>query len=135
MDLPACTAQTTSLRSFTDKMEMHLRSLEAQSENVSQPIFLTLILSKLPRDVKLQLELMKEGEEWDMCALRKCLQDFLTAKEHADGAHSTVSDTKPETYRKHISSGQTLVASSAQPKCVYCSERHYSDECTKYPYT
>ncbi|XP_070571139.1 uncharacterized protein [Ptychodera flava] len=49
--------QAGSLRTLYDGIEKHLRSLEAIGQDVNQDIFVSIITSKLPKEVLFQLEL------------------------------------------------------------------------------
>ena len=51
MDLPTSLSQTASLRSSYDVIEKHLRSLEALGEDINSKRLVSLILTKLPKDV------------------------------------------------------------------------------------
>ena len=45
--------QTTSLRDLYDEIEKHMRALAAVGEDIDQPIFISLITSKLPKQTML----------------------------------------------------------------------------------
>ena len=85
MDLPSYINQTTSLRSTFDELEKHLRCLTALGEDTNHWHFVSLIMSKLPREVIIKLEEMKKPAElWSVQLLRKNLQAHLTARENAE---------------------------------------------------
>ena len=54
------TYKATSLRVFCDTMEKHLRCLQSLGEDDNNTQILTVLQSKLPRSVLLQLEKIKE---------------------------------------------------------------------------
>ncbi|CAG2200101.1 unnamed protein product [Mytilus edulis] len=57
--------QTTHLRRLYDDLERHLRSLDAMHQDVTQDVFISLITSKLPKEVLIQLEIQKgNNERW-----------------------------------------------------------------------
>ena len=59
------TYKTTSFRTFYDTMEKHLRCLQSLREDDNNTQILTVLQSKLPRSVLLQLERIKErANEW-----------------------------------------------------------------------
>ena len=60
MNLPMATYKATSLRTFYDTMEKHLRCLQSLGEDDNNTQILTVLQSKLPRSVLLQLERIKE---------------------------------------------------------------------------
>ena len=63
MDLPSSTNQTPALRSTFDELEKHLRCLSALREDTNHRHFVSLIMSKLPREVVTTLEEMKGPTE------------------------------------------------------------------------
>jgi len=60
-----------------DKIEQNLRSLEALQQNIDQDVFISMITTKLPKEVLVQLEIQKgTGVKWSVRKLRhlfKCL--------------------------------------------------------------
>jgi len=42
-----------------DKIEQNLRSLEALQQNIDQDVFISMITTKLPKEVLVQLEIQK----------------------------------------------------------------------------
>ena len=81
MDLLSSINQTTALRSTFDELEKHLRCLTALGEDTNHRHFVSLIMSKLPREVIIKLEEMKKpAEVWSVQLLRA----HLTATENAE---------------------------------------------------
>ncbi|XP_045206115.2 uncharacterized protein LOC123558301 [Mercenaria mercenaria] len=79
------TSKTDSLRFFLDTIEKHLRSLEVLRENVNQNMFVSMIKSKVPKDVLLHLEVQKGSEkEWTVADLRKQLRAYIIARERTE---------------------------------------------------
>ncbi|XP_065197167.1 uncharacterized protein LOC135828673 [Sycon ciliatum] len=139
MNLPPASNKTHSLRSLHDKLEEHLRSLAALGQDVGQDIFVSLILNKLPQHTVLQLELRKPTQ-WKVSSLRQAFSEYVKAKEVAEeqgAVHSesdraqTSSQTRPKPSQNSHRSGATLL-NDRQPKCHFCKESHFSDECLKY---
>ena len=130
MKMPNCSSTTTSLRSFYDSLETHLRSLEALAQDTTSTLLVTLVLDKIPKDVKLQLELKQDGKDWSVQQLRAALSSLITAKERAEGTPQ-----HEQREKKPISTGQALLSNGSvpkQPKCIYCQKAHYSDECSAF---
>ena len=72
MDLSLSTNQTPALRSTVDELEKHLRCLTALGEDTDHRHFVSLIMSKLLREVVIKLEEMKGPTEvWSVQLLRK----------------------------------------------------------------
>ena len=71
INLPVATYKSTSLRSFCDITEKHLRCLRLLRQDDNQMQILPMLKSKLPRNALLELEKMKpENEEWTVKLLR-----------------------------------------------------------------
>ena len=85
MNMPMATYRATSLRTFYDTTEKHLRCLRSLGEDDNQMQVLSMLKSKLPRSVLLDLERMKaEDEEWTVKNFRKLLQRHINAQEACD---------------------------------------------------
>ena len=77
--------KTSSLRLFIDKVNRHLRSLEVLKQSVDQDIFVSMVRSKLPQEVMLQLEIQKgTKEKWCVRSLCDRLMDYIVAREKSD---------------------------------------------------
>ena len=63
----------------------HLRSLEVLHQDVLQGVFISIITSKAPKDVLLQLGLQKGARnKWTVGKLRDILNDYVSAREKAE---------------------------------------------------
>ncbi|XP_060552386.1 uncharacterized protein LOC132713726 [Ruditapes philippinarum] len=150
---------TEGLRFFFDKIERHLRSLEVMNENLDQQVFVSMIRSKLPSEVLLQLEIQKGADtKWCIKTLRDLLRKYIVSREKSDKPKSlndssqyVNKQTNPHMNR-HTSmsnryksqpqtnySGGALVANEKRKVllpsakiCRYCSKNHWSDECNRY---
>ena len=58
INLPQAVNKTCSLRGLLDNIERHIRSLDVLKQNINQDVFVSMILSKLPEDVLLRLEML-----------------------------------------------------------------------------
>ncbi|XP_045185376.2 uncharacterized protein LOC123543363 [Mercenaria mercenaria] len=162
INLAAPSNKTESLRLFLDSVEKHLRSLDVLKQDVNQDVFISMIKSKLPKDVLLQLELRRQtGSEWTVRQLRDCLCAYIVARERTDEDLKCEVQEKPKSHvfrgsfqsndRKKFgqsrfrgvvgtNSAEVLVATNKSTakdkgysdKCRYCGKHHYSDECQKY---
>ena len=84
MTIPVATRELSKLRLTVDEIEMHLRTLEALGEDITHSYLITLIKSKIPREIMEQLELAKGLEVWSVSLLREKLKVHLSAKEEAE---------------------------------------------------
>ena len=85
INLPQAVNKTCSLRGLLDNIERHIRSLEVLKQNINQDVFVSMIRSKLPEDVLLQLEMLNGAKsKWTVENLRARLHEYVTAREHAE---------------------------------------------------
>ena len=95
-----------------------------------------MIPAKLPQAVMVQLELTKETATWSVPSLRAALGNIVKVKEASerqcyDGSTTTKTQSKPEQVMP-VPTASTLLHNTTRTQCFYCSESHYTDECTKY---
>ena len=84
INLPTAQDTTSGLRSFLDTVEKHLRSLEVLNQDVHQAVFVSMIKSKLPNKVHVDLEMQKDTEKsWTLDLLRNRLRHYVDALEAA----------------------------------------------------
>ena len=124
-------------------------------------MFVSMIKSKVPKDVLLQLELQKGSDhEWTLTELRERLRAYIVARERAEhdskqepqrrwdqkqGFQSanknenkfTKQYERQSTSPRHYISAESLISGDRKvngyaDKCRYCANRHFSDECTKF---
>ncbi|XP_068735663.1 uncharacterized protein [Montipora capricornis] len=150
MDMPASSSSTSAVRTRYDSIEKHLRSLQALGEDVNTKMLVSLITTKLPKDVITHLTDHKEdGQEWTVQLLRDKLHTFITNRENAERQCGIKDDSKHTARSMWLSSEdregktttETLFSVTKPPKdqkvrrrdiCVYCQGKHRSDECKKY---
>ena len=73
---------TERLHIFLDKIERHFRSLELLQENLDKHVFVSMVHSKLPSDVLLQLKILKGTDvKWTIANLRDLLRQYAVSKE------------------------------------------------------
>ena len=156
INLPTVANRTVELRTLYDKIERNFRSLEALGQNVDQAIFISMVTSKLPRDVMMQLEIQKgTGTKWSVGRLREMLKAHIQAREAAEShtkpdkpsepkptTQFTTQKFKPQPANqfKPRYSAEALVTTTQdhrsryEPKrlCVYCQGSHWSDQCATY---
>ena len=150
MDMPASSSSTSALRTRYDSIEKHLRSLQALGEDVNTKMLVSLIMTKLPKDVITPLTDHKEvGQEWTVQLLRDKLHRFITNRENAerqcgikdDSQHTARSMWLTSEDKEGKTTTETLFSVTKPPKdqkvrrrdiCVYCQGKHWRDECKKY---
>ena len=112
-------------------MENNVQSLGTLGEDISQALLIPLMTSKLPRLVMVQLEMKRGGKaEWSVQTLRYALAGYVGALEAVEWAtgdrHNEVSGTRS------VPTHSMLTQAPQMFRCFYCSQPHFSDECTKY---
>lgn len=142
-------AQNTprGLRSLYDQIEKHLRSLQALEQDIDQDVFISMITSKIPKEVLIQLEIQKGAcNKWTVKELRELFKQYIAARERAEQQFSpTKSESTGEPYKPMImvSSAEALVAGAQgvsnrkekptlSSRCRFCDGYHWSDECPRY---
>ena len=149
MNIPMATYRASSLRSFYNVTEKHLRCLKTFGENENQRQILTMLTSKLPRSVLLELEKMKpEGEEWTVRNFRKLLHRHINSQEACDlkmklfhrndDSPRQQTNTNRSPNMSYSSAGESLffnenMKTKYGKKCIFCRDDHWSDECQQYP--
>ncbi|MEW8544133.1 MAG: DUF1759 domain-containing protein, partial [Candidatus Thiodiazotropha sp.] len=132
---------TKGLRSLYDQFERHFRSLEAMGQDTNQDVFVSIMTSKIPKDVLLQLQIQKGAKvKWTVSRLRELLGDYISAREQTDQQCNTESsDNSPSTSRMLRSSTEALVVGprtsprqGSDKSCRFCNGSHWSDECGRY---
>ena len=134
------------LRQLYDQIEKHLRSLEALHQDVNQEVFISIITSKLPKAVLVQLEMQKGARNrWTVDRLRDLLNDYVSAREKAEQHTNTgLSSNRLQTPQPLRMSAEALMAgpksvyrpnerSKIFKSCRFCNGNHWNDECTRYP--
>ena len=90
------TPKVESLRTFMDLTEKHIRSLEMLGENINQNVFVSMICTKIPKEVLRQLEIKKGANtEWTVETLRCSLRDYILACEKAERGTSFTREERP----------------------------------------
>lgn len=124
INLSQATSKTSSLRYLLDNIEKHIRSLEVLKQNINQDVFVSMIRSKLPEDVLLQLEMLNGAKnKWTVETLRIKLHEYVTAREHAEkkGAQSDSTFKKTNPFRLERKATPGLITNSGfrpnQPQC------------------
>ena len=148
---------TKGLRCFLDKIAKHLRCLQVLKQEIDQAVFVSIIKSKLPKEVLLPLEIqLGTAKEWTTSDLTESLSAYVSARERSEGsssvqsgAQSNKSKERQKTKTTHsdsrngkprqsnVTSGEALVANTKSDRnyynlCRYCEKEHWSDECPTY---
>ncbi|MEW8548557.1 MAG: DUF1759 domain-containing protein [Candidatus Thiodiazotropha sp.] len=140
INLTPANNNSKGLRLLYDKLEGHLRSLEALQQDLNHDIFISIITSKLPRDVLLQLQIQKGGRnKWSVKQLRELLSNYICATERANQQSylETTENKNGSLLRKSTGEGTSLRYNQNKHRhlilqCRYCDGNHWSDQCVEY---
>ena len=137
-NLAPATNTSKGLRFVYDKIETHLRSLDALQQDVNHDIFISIISSKIPKDVFLLLELQKDARnKWSVSMLRELLNSYICATESAEEL-SYSSNVQSELGSHIVINGKrTPQQNSINPQLFaqssFCDANQWSDQCVEYP--
>ena len=146
INVPPANNTSKGLRMLYDEAEKHLRSLEALKQNINQEVFISIITSKIPKEVLVQLEIQKGAKVmWTVSKLRELFNDYISAREkaeeHIGNGNSASGYTTPSPLR--FSTEALMAAPRIQSRqfdrrkpsiaCRYCKGKHWNDECQNYP--
>ena len=142
-DLNSLTPATNSskgLRIIYDKIESNMRSLEALKQDINHDIFASIISSKIPKDIFIQMELQKGSiNKWSVNKLRELLYNYVCAIERAEELSHSI-ERKHETESssivingRNLRTPQQNIRRKLFVQCSYCDGNHWSDQCLEYP--
>ena len=137
MNLAPATNTSKGLRFVYDKIENHLRSLDTLQQDVNHDIFISIISSKVPKDVFLHLELQKGARnKWSVSMLRELFNNYICAAESAEEL-SYSSNGQSELESQIVINGKrTLHRNIINPQlfvqCRFCDGNHCCDQYVEY---
>lgn len=142
MNLISANNSTRNLRFLYDQIEKNLRGLQALDQNINQDVFVSIVTSKIPKDVLFQLEIQKGSKvQWSVDKLRELFKEHISARERAEQQNMTEHKAVPQK-PTHLTT-EALVTGCKEPRsqnsfktippCRFCNEQHWSDECQRYP--
>ena len=146
INVPPAVKTSKGLRILYDEAEKHLRSLEALKQDINQKVFISIITSKIPKNVLVQLEIQKGAKnEWTVSKLRELFNDYISAREKAEeqtNVGNSANSHEPSPPLRP-SAEALMAAPRIQSRqfdrrkpyvaCRYCKGRHWNDECPNYP--
>ena len=135
VNLPVSHSTTSALHHAYDAIEKHLRSLEVINQNVESQLLITMLLSKFPKQVLTQIsEKKSDADNWTVSMIRKSLKKYIENREYTDlhcqkDDNVSQSSVRSTTEAFYTRSG---TAKPLQPKCSFCKNSHWSDECNVF---
>ena len=140
LDLPSPSYHLTSLQSFYDSMESHVRGLGSlgKSHETYGDLLVPIVLGKLPHELRQNLAREHDSLEWKFQQLREAIFKEIRILEAGinvnspnipqPGSSSTVTSqflTQTQGKQPNLTKSKT----PAQRKCTYCKGPHPSYHC------
>ena len=129
LNIEAVTSQhnVIGLRRMYDRVESHIRGLRALgvSSDSYGSLLSSVLLKKLPHELRLLISRKVSDDEWNTDALMKVLEEELKAREgtavmprESNGRHGRDQPT-----------AVTLMTGGHKASCCYCQQAHTPSEC------
>ncbi len=122
------------LRRMYDEIESHVRNLRSLGiipESYGS-LLISVILNKLPQELRLIVSMKTPDGEWNLDALMKEVQQEIEARERSDTRSTTGPAQGKRPYREQHTAA-TLFAGAAHSPCCYCQRDHASELCKTVP--
>lgn len=141
MEIPPA-KNVMELKKVYNQTEGHFRSLEALEQDVNHSIFVTILKSKIPRDILATLNFQHENLPWTVNSLRNAIKRYTKAyREVIEQLSSQVAGTdeqKPPVIEGLgvpeglLVNSEKLANDQKSKMCAYCKNEHFSDQCAKF---
>jgi hypothetical protein len=144
--IKSASSDLSSLREVYDECEMHIRSLVGlgMEEETFGKVFTPIILSKLPKFTRIDLNRQNGLEAWTLANLRSLLKTEIQVREmsqHSFGANGNKNGSKG--FRKTNGSGSKVWGTASNlvnaeaprrgSKCPFCGDSHSPESCKQFP--
>ena len=129
LNVEPVTAQNSlkGLRHLYDVVEAHIRGLKAlgvSSESYGN-LLTSVLMNKLPSDLRLIVSRRVTESEWDLDMLMKLMEEEINARERA-GISSVQLPRRPT---RDPPTAAALMSSDTRPTCSFCEHPHPSSLC------
>ncbi|XP_078347108.1 uncharacterized protein LOC144632354 [Oculina patagonica] len=140
LKLNICTVDKPGqLRFLYDKISVNIRGLEALGVKSDQygSLLIPIIMAKLPAEIRVQMARNTSQDVWEIESLLDHIQSEIEAREISEKIKAATEQVKrppppkPPLPTAGAFFGATSKPESTVPKCVYCTERHFSASCNK----
>lgn len=123
---PVVSTSVKALRHLHDHVESHVCGLKALGVNSETygSLLLSVLLSKLPADIRLIASREISEDEWSLDALLKIMERETVARERVGTNHQRTMERTPPTAVALMNEFSTNV-----PTCCYCQQLHSSNNC------
>ena len=123
-------SDTVALRELYDDIECHIRNLDVLKPDCLSTLgtmLITVILEKIPEELRLLTTRKFNNAEWDVRELLNEFKNELSVREKCDikPKQNSPEKSKPN----YLSSAIGLHSGSSKISCAFCKGTHYSDKC------
>ena len=127
LKIPECLSDNVSqFRLVYDKISVNIRALESLgvSSNQYGSLLITVIMLKLPHEIRVQVARNTAREVWDMSVLLEVIRQGVEALEISKGVeiNESLERVNPKLQRTHA---QTSPLKGINVKCAYCKGGHF----------
>ena len=127
------------LRFLYDKISVNIRGLEALGVKSDQygSLLIPIIMAKLPAEIRVQVARNMSQDVWEINSLLDLIESEIEAREISEKIKATTEQVqRPPPPKPPLPTAGTFVGATSNtesivPKCVYCTERHFSASCNK----
>lgn len=143
LKIPSCPDNVRQLKYVYDKINVHVRGLEAlgiDSEKYGS-LFIPIIMARLPREISLQIARLISQDVWAIDDVLRVIRQEVEARELSENARVKEMKKPDDHERRRNNSpkrGQSTAASLTNQVeyptwlcCIFCQSKHYSAECKK----
>ncbi|PFX29435.1 Exonuclease [Stylophora pistillata] len=129
----------SQLRFLCDKISVNIRGLKALGVKSEQygSLLIPIIMAKLPDEIRIQVARNTSQDVWEIDSLLDLIQSEIDAREMSEKMKAATEQVKrPSSAKTPPPTAGTIFGATSNtesnvPKCVYCTERHFSASCNK----
>ena len=117
------------LRNFYDRIESHVRSLQAVGVNPGHygPLLIPIILDRVPDDIKLMISRKLGTSNWEIDAMMNLLKEEIMARESCDYLNKDLREEGESDFNRMTT--DALYTGIKVLICAFCGQNHYHDRC------
>ena len=136
LKLQTCsTDRANQLRTIYDRINVHVRSLEAlgiTSEHYGS-LLIPIIMSRIPAEISLQIARQVSKDVWSIREVMEVIKQEVDAREMSENINVKDQRTPPvqKTRPPFQGTASSFHVKGQNPiQCVFCEGKHYTAECT-----
>ena len=127
----------SSLRQFMDRLEVHIRCLEALGKTTDTygDLLVYILLDKIQTDVRQNLVRHHGATDWSLQQFREAMEKEIRVLEDVPSNNNSAAtrpkSNAPQGKRTHVIAVKADKLEKPR-KCAFCEGPHFASECTKY---